>query len=229
MVNHIVIFLKKVEYINFSFPFLSQNAWLPILILRHILLENNILNCYIICCSVTKSCSTLCNPLDCNTPCSSVLHYLLQFAQINVHWVGNAIHLILCSPFLLLPSIFPNIGVFSSESALGIGWPEYWSFSISPSSEYSGLISFRIDWFDLLEVANGIVLFLGYFNRRFPEVHCLCSKKQFQLVDNKCTIKKCRIIIWNKTSSYFIPWLKPFPTPFCVYSSVLYETLIILW
>ena len=61
-------------------------------------------------------------------------------------------HLIFCHPLLLLPSIFPSNRVFSSESALRIRWPKYWSFSISPSSEYSGLISFRIDWFDLLAV-----------------------------------------------------------------------------
>ena len=63
-------------------------------------------------------------------------------------------HLILCHPFLLLPSVFPSIRVFSNESALPIKWTEYWSFSfsISPSNEYSGLISFRIDWFDLLAV-----------------------------------------------------------------------------
>src|SRR5574337_157636 len=63
-------------------------------------------------------------------------------------------HLILCHPLLLLPSIFPSIRVFSNESTLHIRWPKYWSFSlsISPSSEYSGLISFRIDWFDLLAV-----------------------------------------------------------------------------
>ena len=63
-------------------------------------------------------------------------------------------HLILCHPLLLLPSIFPGIRVFSSRSALRIGWPKYWSFSfiISPSNEYSGLISFRSDWFDLLAV-----------------------------------------------------------------------------
>ena len=59
-------------------------------------------------------------------------------------------HLILCHPLLLLPSVFPSTRVFSSESALWIRWPKYWSLSISPSSEYSGLISFRIDWFDLL-------------------------------------------------------------------------------
>ena len=63
-------------------------------------------------------------------------------------------HLILCHPLLLLPSVFPSIGVFSSESVLHIGWPKYWSFSFSfsPSNEYSGLISFRIDWLDLLAV-----------------------------------------------------------------------------
>ena len=61
-------------------------------------------------------------------------------------------HLIPCHPLLLLPSIFPNIRVFSDESVLHIRWPKYWSFSISPSNEYSGLISFRIDWFDLLAV-----------------------------------------------------------------------------
>ena len=61
-------------------------------------------------------------------------------------------HLILCHPLLLLPSILPSIRVFSNESVLRIGWPKYWSFSFSPSSEYSGLISFRMDWFDLLAV-----------------------------------------------------------------------------
>ena len=63
-------------------------------------------------------------------------------------------HLIFCHPLLLLPSVFPSIKVFSSELALRINWPKYWSFSfsISPSNEYSGLISFRIDWFDLLAV-----------------------------------------------------------------------------
>ena len=66
-------------------------------------------------------------------------------------------HIILCHPFLLLPSIFPSIRVFSNESALHIRWPKYWSFSFSrsPSNEYSGLISFRMDWFDLLKVQGG--------------------------------------------------------------------------
>ena len=73
---------------------------------------------------------------------------------MSIESVMPSNHLILCHPLLLLPSIFPSIRVFSSESALRIRWPEYWSFSfsISPSKEYSGLISFRIHWFDLLAV-----------------------------------------------------------------------------
>ena len=77
---------------------------------------------------------------------------LLKLMSIESVMPSN--HLVLCHPLLLLPSIFPSIRVFSNESALGIRWPWYWSFSfnISPSSEYSGLISFRIDWLDLLEI-----------------------------------------------------------------------------
>ena len=73
---------------------------------------------------------------------------------MSIRSVKPSNHLILCRPLLLLPSIFPSIRVFSNELALCIRWPKYWSFScsISPSNEYSGLISFRIDWFDLLEV-----------------------------------------------------------------------------
>ena len=114
--------------------------------LVHALREEN-------CCSVTKSCPTLCNPMDCSLPGSLVLHYLPEFAQIHVCWVDNGIqssHPVL--PHLLLPSVFSSIKVFHNESALHIRWPKYWSFSISPSNEYSGLISFSIDWFNLLAV-----------------------------------------------------------------------------
>ena len=78
-----------------------------------------------------------------------------RVARIHVHWISDAAnHLILCCPLLLLPSIFSSIRVFSDESAVHIRWPKYWNFcfSISPSNEYSGLISFKIDWFDLLAV-----------------------------------------------------------------------------
>ena len=89
-------------------------------------------------------------PMNWSTPDPSILHYLLEFAQIHFHWVGDAIYLILCCPLLLLPSTFPIIRVFSNESALCIRWPNHWSFSFnnSPFNEYSGLILFTIDWFD---------------------------------------------------------------------------------
>ena len=79
----------------------------------------------------------------------TVSRTLLRLMSIESVMPSN--HLILCRPLLLLPSIFPSIKVFSNESPLGIRWPNYWSFSISPSIEYSGLISFRIGWFDLLQ------------------------------------------------------------------------------
>ena len=88
--------------------------------------------------------------MDCKMPGSSVLHYLLEFAKTHVHWASDAIQPF--HPLLLLPTVFPSIRVFSSEWALHIRWLKYWNFSISPSNEYSGLISIRIDWFDLLAV-----------------------------------------------------------------------------
>ena len=111
---------------------------------------------FLCCCSVPKSRSTLCDPADCSMPGFPVLHQLLELAQIHVHRAGDAIQLShpLSSPSPPLPSIFPSIRVFSSEPTLCIRWPKDWSFSfsISPSNEYSGLISFRMDWFGLLAV-----------------------------------------------------------------------------
>ena len=105
------------------------------------------------CCSVTKSYLTLCDPMDGRTPAFLVLHCLQELLKFMfTESVMPSNHLILCRPLLLLPSIFPSIRVFSNESAVRIRWPKNWSFSISPSNEYSGLISFRIDWFDLLAV-----------------------------------------------------------------------------
>ena len=104
-------------------------------------------------------CSTLCNTMDCSMQASLsfiVSHSLLKLMSMELVMPSN--QLILCSPLLLLPSIFPSIRVFSNESVFHIRWPKYWSFSfsISPSNEYSGLISCRIDWFDLL-AAQGIL------------------------------------------------------------------------
>ena len=105
--------------------------------------------------SVAQPCPTLCDPIYRSTPGLPVHHQLPEFTKTHVHWVGDAIqpsHRL--SSFSLLPSIFPSIRVFSNESVLHIRWPKYWSFSfsISPSNEYSGLISFSMDWLDLLAV-----------------------------------------------------------------------------
>ena len=105
--------------------------------------------------SVTQSCPTLCDPMNCSTPGLPVHHHLLEFTQTeSIESVMPSSHLILCHPLLLPPSVFPSIRVFSNESVLRIRWPKYWSFSfsISPSNEYSGLISFRMDWLELLAV-----------------------------------------------------------------------------
>ena len=104
--------------------------------------------------SVARSCPTLCDPRDCSMPGLPVHHQLPEFTQTHVHWVSDAIQ---PSHPLSSPSpafIFPRIRVFTNELLLRIRWPKYWSFSfsISPSNEYSGLISFRIDWLDLLAV-----------------------------------------------------------------------------
>ena len=106
--------------------------------------------------SVAQACLTLCNPIDCSTPGFPVHHQLPGLLKLmSIKSLMPFRHLILCQP-LLLPSIFPSIRVFSSESVLCIRWPKYWSFgfsfSISPSNEYSGLNPFRMDWLDLLAV-----------------------------------------------------------------------------
>ena len=106
------------------------------------------------CCLAAQSWLTHCNLVDCSTPGFPDLHHLTEFARIHVHWVGDAIipsHP-LSPPSPLAFSLSQHQGIFSNESALLTRWPKYWSlsFSISPSNEYSGLISFRTDWLDLL-------------------------------------------------------------------------------
>ena len=104
---------------------------------------------------MAQSCLTLCDSMDCSTPGFPVHHHSLSLLKLMpIESVMTSNHLILCCPLLLLPSIFPSNRVFSNESALRIRRPKYWSFSfhISPSNEHPGLISFRMDWLDLLEV-----------------------------------------------------------------------------
>jgi len=115
--------------------------------------------------SVTRSCPNLCNPTDCNTPGLPVHHQLSEFTQTHVHWVSDT-----NQPFhpLLLPSIFPSIRVFSNESVLHIRWPKYWSFSfnISPCNEYSRLITFGMDWLDLLAVQGTLKSLLQHHSSK---------------------------------------------------------------
>ena len=108
-------------------------------------------------------------PQDSRMPGLPVHHQLPEFTHTQGHWIGDAInHLILCHPLLLLSSIFPSIGFFSKESALHISWPKYWSFcfSICPSNEYSGLISFRMDWLDLLAVQGTLKNLLQHYSSK---------------------------------------------------------------
>ena len=121
--------------------------------------------------SVAKSCPTPCDPMDCNIPSLPVPHYPLEFAQTHSHRINDATNrLIPYHPLLLLPSIFPSIRVSSNEWALGIRWPKYWSFSISPFNEYTGLISFRVYWFDLLAVQGPLIKWRegSHWSRDFP-------------------------------------------------------------
>ena len=114
--------------------------------------------------------------ISCQAPLSSTISQsLLRFMTIESVMLSN--HLIFCNPLLVLPSIFPSIRVFSKELALRIRWPKYWSFSfsISPSNEQSGLISFRMDWFDLLAVQGTLKSLLQHHNLQHSKSSFLLS------------------------------------------------------
>ena len=152
-------------------------------------------------CSFTKSCPTLCNPMDCSPPGSpqfSSVQSLNRVWLFVIPWTAahqgslsitnsrsllklmsiesgmSSNHLILCCPLLLLPSIFPSIRVFSNESVPCIRWPRYWSFSfsISPSKEHSGLISFRMNWLDLLAVQRTLKSLLQHHSSKASILWC---------------------------------------------------------
>ena len=125
--------------------------------------------------SVAQSSSTLCDPMDHRMPGLPVHHQLPSLPKLmSIESVLPSIHLILCHPLLLLPSIFPRIRVFSNESALHIRWPKYWSFSfnISPSNEHSGLISFRKHWLDLLTVQGTLKSLLQHHSSKASILWC---------------------------------------------------------
>ena len=125
--------------------------------------------------SVTQSCLTLCDPMNSNMSGLHVHHQLQEYNQTHVHVsVMLSNHLILCRSLLLLLSFFPSIGVFSNEWTLCIRWPKYWSFSfsISPPNKYSGLISFRIDWFDLHVVHGTLKSLLQHLSSKASVFQC---------------------------------------------------------
>ena len=124
---------------------------------------------------IPQLCPTLCDPMDCSTPafpCVTNSQNLLKLMSIKLVMPFN--HLILCHPLLLLPSIFPRIRVFSKESALFIRWPKYWSFSfnISSSNEHPGLISFTMDWLDLLAVQRTLQSLLKHHSSKASIILC---------------------------------------------------------
>ena len=125
--------------------------------------------------SVAQSRLTLCDPMDHSTPGLPVHHQLpelLKLMSFKLVMLSN--HLILCRPLLLLPSIFPSIRIFPNETVLCIRWPKYWSFnfSISPSNQHSGLISFRMDWLDLLAVQGTLKSLLQHHSSKASILQC---------------------------------------------------------
>ena len=128
-------------------------------------------------CSVAQSCLTLCHPWTVAHQAS--LSFTISQSLLELMCIESVMpskHLVLCCPLLLLPSIFPSIMVFSNELALHIRWPKYWSFSFSvgPSNDSSGLISFRVDWFDLLEVQGTLKSLLQHHSSKASVLwHCL--------------------------------------------------------
>ena len=135
----------------------------------------NFSTCTLVQFSSVKSCPTLSDRMDRRTPgFPSITDSWSLRKLMSIESVMPSNHHILCRPLLLPPSIFPSIRVFSSESVLLVRWPEYWSFSvnISPQNEYSGLISFRMDWLDLLAVQGTLRSLLQHHSSKAPILQC---------------------------------------------------------
>ena len=124
--------------------------------------------------SVAQSCLILYGPVEACRTSLSITNSQSLLKLMSIESVMPSNHLILCRPLLLLPSIFPSIRVFSKESVLRIRWPKYWSFSfsISPSNDYLGLISFRIDWLDLLAVQGTLKSLLQHHSSKASILPC---------------------------------------------------------
>ena len=148
--------------------------------------------------SVAQSCLFLCNTMDCSRPGFPVHHYSQSLLKLmSIKLVMPSKHLILCHPLLLLPSVFLSIRVFSSESVICIRWPKYWSFSfsISSSSEYSGFISFRMDWLDLLAVQGTLKSLLQHHGLKASILWC-SAFFMVQLLNLHMTGKTVALRVW---------------------------------
>ena len=171
--------------------------------------------------SVAQSCLTLCDPMNHSMSGLPVHHQFPQFTQTHVHRVSDAIQpLILCYSLLLLPPNTPSIRVFFSESTLAMRWPKYWSFSfsISPSNEHPGLISFRMDWLDRLAVQGilktllqhhsskaSILLHSALFTVQFSH-SCMTTGKTIALT-RQTFVGKVMSLLLNMLSSLVITFL----------------------
>ena len=170
--------------------------------------------CVTCCCSFTKSCLTFCDPMDCSMTNFPVLHHLPEFAQTHGHCIGDAIQPSHPLPSLLfLSSVFPKIRVFPDESVLHIWWPKYWSFSfsISPSNEYSGSVPFRIDRLDLLAAQGTLQSSLT------SQIESICFSALNLLYDptltteGDCWEKTIALTIWTLVSKEMSPRFNMLP------------------
>ena len=169
--------------------------------------------------------------MDCSMPGLLVHHQLplkVQLKLISIESVMPTNHLIICHPLLLLPSVFPSIKVFSSESALCIRWPKFcsFSFSISPFSEYSGLISIRMDWLDLLAVQGALKNLLQHHSSKASILWCsVFFTVQLPLLEKtsltRRTFGKVMSLLFNMLSVFVIAFLQRnkhllISWPFCI-------------
>ena len=171
--------------------------------------------------SVTQSCPTLCNPMDCSTPDFPVHNHNWSLLKLmSIMSVTPSNKLILCHPLLFQPSILPSIRVFSNESVLHIRWPKYWSFSfsISPSNEYSGRISFRIYWFDILAVQRTLKSLLQHHSSKssilWPTAFFMVQRSHPYMTTGKTIaltiqtfVSKVESLLFNMLSRFLIAFL----------------------
>ena len=176
------------EHIQYLVTTIMERIWKRIYVQMYAYIYTNIYtHTHLLCFSVAQSCWTLCDPMNCSTPGLPVPHHLLKFAQVHVlALVMPYSHLILWR-LLLLSSIFPSIRDFSNEFAVCIDDEKYWSFSfsISPSNEYSGLISLKVVWFDHLAVQGTFRILLQYHILKASTHTYMYIKKLNQLYTRK--------------------------------------------